>query len=633
MPKFLSVLVVCLAAALAAVPGKAPAKAPLKATAKAATKAAPHRAGAKAAPAVPSKPLAPPPHTSAEVQRWMQSMTLREQVAQLVIIPCFGEAHSSQSQDFRRYVQLVQDLGVGGMIVINRVVNGQVRNAEPHAMAAFLNRMQKVAKVPLIVGGDFERGASMRVSNTTKFPHAMAYGAANDLEATRLVGYATAREARALGVHWLFAPSADVNNNPENPIINTRSFGERPESVAAHVKAFIEGAHSDPRSPVLVTVKHFPGHGDTATDTHMALAVIKADRARLDALEFVPFRAAIEAGVDSVMTSHVSVPALESAEIPATVSKSVLTSLLREEFGFRGLVVTDAMDMQGLTRQFSAGEAAVRALEAGADVLLMSPRPEQAIQAVVQAIQSGRLREDQIRDSVGRLLTAKVRLGLHKQRLVDVELVSEQVDSPAFAESAQSVADHAVTLLRNPQNLVPLRDPAQACVLALAEGRYSTQGRRFLEEAQARTPAVKTHWLDSALPKGELAELAADLTKSCSTIVLGVFINTAAYRASVGLAGNYPDFLETLAKGPVPLVLISLGSPYFVKGFPHLGAILTTCSGAPTAEVAAVRALWGEIDIAGHLPVTIPGFAAVGDGLPLRRRTGAVVYGQSGQQE
>jgi beta-N-acetylhexosaminidase len=574
----------------------------------------------------PQAPLAPPANAHPEVQRWMRSMSLRDQVAQLVIIPCFGEAHSSQSADFRRYVQLVQDVGVGGMIVINRVVTGQVRPAEPHAMAAFLNRMQKVAKVPLIVGGDFERGASMRVANTTKFPHAMAYGAANDLKATRMEGYATAREARALGVHWVFAPSADVNNNPDNPIINTRSFGERPEEVASHVRAFIEGAHSDPRYQVLVTVKHFPGHGDTATDTHMALATVTADRARLDTLEFVPFKAAIQAGVDSVMTSHLNVPALEPAVIPATVSKNVLTELLRKEFGFKGLVVTDAMDMQGLTKQFAPGEAAVRSLEAGTDVLLMSPRPEQAIQAVMQAIQSGRLSEDRVRESVARLLTAKVKLGLHRQRLVDVELVSEQVDSPAFAESAQSVADRAVTLLRNPANLVPLRDPSSSCVLALVEGRYSVQGRRFIEEAQTRSPGMRAHWLDSALPRADLAEMANDLKRSCSAIVLGIFVNTAAYRGNVGLAGNFPEFIDSLVKGP-PVAIVALGSPYFVKGYPDVAATLATCSAAPTAEVAAIRALWGEIEIAGRLPVSIPGFAAVGDGLQLPKRN-VVVYGQ-----
>lgn len=617
----LAVLVALVAApASAAQAKKASSRAPVKRTV--ATRPRPVVA------AKPALPMAPPPNAPDEVKKWMRAMTLRDQVAQLVIVPCFGEAHSSQSADFRRYVQLVQDVGVGGMIVINRVVNGQARPAEPHAMAAFLNRMQKVASVPLIVGGDFERGASMRVANTTKFPHAMAYGAANDLKATRMEGYATAREARGLGVHWVFAPSADVNSNPDNPIINTRSFGERPEDVAAHVKAFIEGAHSDPRSLVLVTVKHFPGHGDTATDSHSSMATVTGDRARLDALELVPFRAAISAGVDSVMTSHLSVPALDAAEIPATVSKKVLTDLLRDELGFRGLVVTDAMDMQGLARQFSAGEAAVRALEAGTDVLLMSPRPEQAIQGVMQAIQSGRLSEDRVRESVAKLLAAKVRLGLHKQRLVDVELVSEQVDSPQFAESAQSVADHAVTLLRNAPRTVPLRDPAQSCIVAMAEGRYSTQGRRFIEEAQARLPAIKTHWLDSALPRSDLAELAGELTKTCGTIVLGAFVNTVAYRGNVGLIGNFPEFLETLSKGTIPVVLVAFGSPYFVKDYPNLAATLATCSGAPTAEVAAVRALWGEIDITGKLPVTIPGFSALGDGLQLARRTGSVIHGQ-----
>jgi beta-N-acetylhexosaminidase len=217
-------------------------------------------------PARPAEPRREPRDSgTAVVSQWMKSMSLRDKAAQLISMACYGEAPSKRSDDYQKFRHWVRDLRIGGLIVNNRVTGGQVRNAEPHAMALFLNQMQRMARVPLIVGGDFERGASMRVANTVKFPYAMAYGAANNLAATRALGAETAREARALGVQWVYAPDADVNNNPENPIINIRSFGEDPRAVAAQVGAFIDGAHAETAARVLVTAKHFPGHGDTST--------------------------------------------------------------------------------------------------------------------------------------------------------------------------------------------------------------------------------------------------------------------------------------------------------------------------------------------------------------------------------
>jgi beta-N-acetylhexosaminidase len=316
------------------------------------------------------------------VQAWLRGMTLRDKIGQLIIIHSYGENPRARSKAWKEYVHAVRDLRVGGVVVINRVVGGSVRNAEPHAMAAFLNRLQRLAKVPLIAAADFERGASMRVSGTAKFPHLMAFGAADDPELTRALGAATAKEARAMGIQWVFAPDADVNNNPDNPIINIRSFGEDPQLVARHVQAFIRGAHADPADRVLVTAKHFPGHGDTSVDSHMELPSLAADQSRMDAVELVPFRAAVQAGVDSIMTAHMSVPAYESELVPATVSRKILTGIIREKLGFGGLIVTDAMDMQGLVKQFTSGEAAVRALEAGVDVLLMPADPDSVVKAV-----------------------------------------------------------------------------------------------------------------------------------------------------------------------------------------------------------------------------------------------------------
>lgn len=545
-------------------------------------------------------------------------MTLRDRVAQLVMIHSFGEAPPARSKAFQDFARLVRDVRVGGIIVVNRVVGGSARNAEPHAMAAFLNRMQRLARVPLLAGGDFERGASMRVAGTAKFPHLMAYGAAGDAKLIYQLGAATAQEARALGIHWVFAPVADVNNNPENPIINTRSFGENPESVAAHVRAFIEGAHSDPRNPVLVTAKHFPGHGDTNVDSHIGLPTLGADRARMEKVELVPFRAAIEARVDAVMTAHMAVPAYESEPVPATVSKNVLTGLLRKELAFGGLIVTDAMDMQGLARQFPPDEAAVRAIEAGADVLLMPPDPEAAIRGVVNAVKEGRLTEKRINESVARLLAAKVRVGLHRRKLVPIEEISDVVFSEEFAEQAQLAADRAVTVVKNEGGVLPLKTPESACLYVLAESRYGQGGRRLIEEARARSKAMKTVLLDPQVSQIEI-ESTLEKMQGCSVNVVAAFVSVAAYRGNVALGGNYPALVESLSKRQAPLVLVSLGNPYLIRAFPGVAAYMATFSTAPTSEVAAVKALLGEISGTGRLPVSIPGVAELGAGQPLAK--------------
>ncbi|MBI1897809.1 MAG: hypothetical protein HYS04_14965 [Acidobacteria bacterium] len=538
-------------------------------------------------------------------QRWMRQMSLRQLVAQLVVITSYGEAPPKHSREFRNYTKLIRDTRVGGLIVINRVQNGFVRQAEPYAMAAFLNRMQRLARVPLLVGADFERGASMRVANTVKYPHLMAFGAAGDPQLTRRLGLATAREARALGVHWVFAPVADVNNNPDNPIINIRSFGQDPAAVSAHVRAFIEGAHSDPAARVLVTAKHFPGHGDTTVDSHLGLATVSAGRERLEKVELAPFRAAIAQGVDSIMTAHIALPAIEKEEIPATVSAAVLTGLLRDELKFGGLVVTDAMDMQGLSKQFDSGAAAARALEAGADVLLMPPDPEEAIRAVLAAVKNGTLTRKRIEQSALKVLMAKARLGLHRKRLVNLEEISDVLVSEESAALAQEVADRAVTLVKNTAKTVPIAQPANACLFLLSESRYGQQGRALMAEAARRAPGMRVTLLDPTVSAAELDRAAAG-AGACPQVVVAAFVSVAAYRGKTALAGNYESFLRALIARGKPVTLISLGSPYLVRAFPGVGAFMTTYSTAPTSEIAALKALLGEIPITGKLPVTIP---------------------------
>ncbi len=564
----------------------------------------------------PARKKAPPAKPASQVQSWLSQMSLRQQVAQLVVVPFYGESLASSSKEFQDYQSLVRDTGIGGMIILNRVRGGLVVNAEPHAMAAFLNRMQRSAKIPLIVGGDFERGASMRVSDTIKFPHNMAYAAARDVEGTRLLGLQTARESRAMGVHWIFAPAADVNNNADNPVINLRSYSENPDEVAQHVRAYVDGAHSDPSNPVLVCAKHFPGHGDTAVDSHLGLSRIEATRERLNEMELKPFAAAIAAGVDSIMTAHLSIPALEPEEIPVTVSPKVMTKLLKEELGFRGIVTTDAMDMYGLSKQLKPGEAAVRAIEAGVDVLLIPPDPERAIQAVVRAVQSGRISPQRIRASVEKILTAKVRLGLHRNKLVEIERIPDAVNVAAAAERAQQTADRAVTLVRDARDLFPLKEPDRACVFVAMENRWSILGRRFLDEVKMRGPKTLAQVVDSSLPDAALDEIAK-AASTCAGVYVATFSSPSAYRGDTALMLSPPltRFLETLMAGPAPVGLISFGNPYLLRAFPVAPSYVAVFTTAATGEVAMAKALFGQSRFQGKLPVTIPGLAEYGAGI------------------
>ena len=570
-------------------------------------------------PAVRKAPPKPSPiKASATVKRWMRNMTARDEVAQLIFVAFHGESPNTRSREYRRFLRLIREVKIGGLI-LNNVSNGRtIQKAEPYKVAAFLNKMQRLATVPLMVAGDFERGASMRLEGVTVFPHAMAFGAAGDPALTRYEGEVTAREARALGVHWIYYPVADVNNNPDNPIINIRSFGEDPAAVAGHVRAFIEGAHADKKNFALSTAKHFPGHGDTAVDTHVNLATIPADRERLDRLELVPFKAAIEAGADAIMTAHIAVPAIAPADLPATLSPAILTELLRKQLGFKGLVVTDALEMAGIAQGFSTGEACVRALEAGADTLLMPTDPDAAIRAVLAAQQSGRLTRQRVQESVVKILSAKERLGLDRKRFVDMESIGDIIDSPESNEKAQEVADRAVTLVRNGGGAVPLA-PAQACFVTMPQSRFSSEGQVFTQEVRRRQPKATAVMLEPSMPR-QLVEHAIGSLGACGSFAVAAFAPVTASRGSVGLAGELPYAIELLAATGKSVALVALGSPYLLRNFPNVTAYLATFSSVPPSEIAAVKALWGEIPIRGRLPVTIPGLAKLGDGIHLGGR-------------
>jgi CubicO group peptidase (beta-lactamase class C family)/beta-glucosidase-like glycosyl hydrolase len=412
-------------------------------------------------------------------------------------------------------------------------------------------------------------------------------------------------EARQAGVQWIYAPVADVNNNPGNPIINTRSYGEDPARVAEFVSSYVRGVEENGG---LATAKHFPGHGDTAADSHIDLPVIRADRARLESLELVPFRAAIAAGVGSVMTGHLNVPAFEpDPNTPATLSSNILTGVLRKELGFQGLVVTDAMDMGGITVRFAPGEAAVRAVLAGADCLLMPPVPDAAFEALRQAVKSGRISRERLEASVRRILQAKARLGLEKNRLVNVNGIDAHFAQNAWKEDAQGISDRGITLLRDTPHRLPLdgAKPSRALLLAFYADPEPTPGEDLERELRRRFDSVTTLRADTRFR--DAANLKIPSPYSYDVAILALFVRVSDRKGNVDVPAEQAALAEQVYKSGKPVITLAFGSPYLIERFPDAETWLAAFGISDVAQISAARALFGEIPVRGHLPVTIPG--------------------------
>jgi beta-N-acetylhexosaminidase len=566
-------------------------------------------------------------------------MSIEEKIGQLIMPWSRVEFMNVKSPEYLALREEMKKYHVGGFGVTVFTDGAALLKSEPLEAAALTNGLQRDSKYPLLFAADFERGLSMRLIGATSFPAAMAFGAAGDTGLARQFGEITAREARAIGVQWNWFPVADVNSNPANPIINTRSFGEDPAKVGAMVAAYIEGARSE---GMLTTVKHFPGHGDTDTDSHLTLARVTASMDRLNSVELVPFRAAIAAGVDSVMIGHITVPAVDpDPNRPASVSPDVVTGLLKDKLGFRGLVVTDALDMGALTRVFpgnpsqvSAAEA-VAAIRAGNDMVIIPGDLDGAYRGLLDAVKAGRLSRERIDESVLKVLRLKASVGLDRNRFVDLSNVDREVARPESVAIAQRVADRAITLVTDTNNLLPLRaegvstsqagSESSARVVAVIftdNARGSEGGRAFAHDLRQHVPDVSILYVDEANSGFIAAEVMAAVSGASTVIAVAEAVPSArrtTHGQASGSAGLDQDAAQLLANivktAGGRTVVAAFGNPYIGAGIPGIGTYLCTFSNSPASAESLVGALFGEIPIHGRLPVTIPGIAPIGVGL------------------
>jgi beta-N-acetylhexosaminidase len=532
--------------------------------------------------------------------KWVEDnlsrMTIEEKAAQLVFPAANGQYVSSDSPEYQRLVDLVQNVKVGGVIFFLSNIYDQ---------AILTNKLQEISDVPLLVSADFERGVAQRAQNATLFPYNMGIGAADDIELTREMGRIIAAEGRALGVHQNYAPVSDINNNPYNPIINVRAFGENVDIVSRLSNAFLVGVQE---GKMIATAKHFPGHGNTNVDSHRGLPLIAGLREDLNSIELPPFRKNIESGVISFMVGHLEVPALEPTEkIPSTLSRNIVTGLLREEFGFQGLIVTDAMNMKAITNIYSNSDAAVKALQAGCDVVLMPPDPIEAIDAIVAAVNMGEISEERINYSVRKVLQTKQWVGLDSEKLIDVNNIFNVIGKEEHWNTAKKLAAKSITLVKDDNNLIPLSGSANIkyAHISVLDTRFGGADNYFIRQLRERIPNITTKTLVQGSSSDDYKDALAS-AGDADFILLSVYLKVRAYEGTLGLEAGQSEFVNELLKLNKPVVLMSHGNPYILAAIPGVKTYLCNYGDTEVSEAALAEAIFGEIDITGKLPISLP---------------------------
>jgi beta-N-acetylhexosaminidase len=544
------------------------------------------------------------------VGRTLKRMTLEEKIGQMIAVRFTGTFRNGDSDYLKTLESLIVTHKIGGLILFG---------GEVYETAELTNAFQKLARIPLLFASDFERGVGNQITNATLFPPLMSLGAAGSEGLAYEMGRITALEGRAMGIHMTYAPVVDVNVNPDNPIINTRSAGEDPALVSRIARAFIRGCQEN---GMIATAKHFPGHGDTAQDSHLLLPTIAADLARLEKVELVPFKDAVDAGVRAVMTSHLFVPALDPTPgLPATLSSAILTDLLRKKFGFKGLIVTDAMEMAGITNAYAPEEAALKAILAGVDMVLLPPEPARVAESLAAAVREGKIPVQRIDDSVRRILQVKAGLGLNRERFVRIDDLRRKVAPRPFLDQAYKTFESAVTLVKNEGDVIPLAPGRKIAVFSLSsdQGDYFA-GRAFMAEMKKRNTDILGFYADGDTGEEELDADAARCA-GVGTVVFALFSRLTSSKGSVDLEPKHAALVKYFAaqeSGPA-VVAVSFGSPYFLRHFPEVEGYVCMYRNTPETQQIAARALFGEMEVGGKLPVSLPGLYPIGHGIVLKR--------------
>ena len=592
---------------------------------------------------------AEPVHLTSDGQRWvqktLQGLSLEEKVGQMLNVRYFTDFQNFSSADYQQFRDQMQKYHLGSVVLTVHTDGPILLRNGPLEVAAVANQLQKDSKLPLLIAADFERGLDSRVSGTLAFPDAMAFGAVGDPVRAERYGAIVAEESRAIGIHWNFFPVADVNSNPDNPIINTRSFGEDPTLVGNMVSAYIKGAAEH---GMLATAKHFPGHGDTGTDSHLGVARVGGDLDHLNNIELPPFKQAVSAGVAAVMVAHLAVPALENdPNKVATISPRVVTDVLQRQLGFHGVIVTDALEMRGLTSIYPPGpvsptaRAAVDAVKAGNDVILWPTDLDGAFQGIIAAVKRGEIPESRIDDSVRKILEMKASVGLQHARLVDLNEISNRLNKPDNVTFAQKVSEDAITLVRDNNQVLPLakflppatesetfrpdvQPTTQVVSIIITDTVHGNWGHAFENSLKLRRADATVFYVDKTIAgamSGQILQAVKDANK---VVVAAYIVPTPAKQVmvngqlvnSVGLEEATGELLRNiLAVAGRKTALIAMGNPYVAQSFPNVETYLCTFSNATSSEVGAVKILFGEAAPVGRLPVTLPGIAKRGFGL------------------
>jgi len=579
---------------------------------------APSRVAAPA-PAIVTPVSATAPLTSAQrrwVDRTLESLTLRERVGQMVMVWTLGDYTSVGDTMYAQLVRWVEKDKVGGVTM---------SLGTPIEVAAKLNDLQRRATVPLLVSSDLEPGLLrlesaiyphylLETGGATPFPPQMAIAATQRDSDAYDVARIIAREGRAVGIQVNFAPVVDVNNNPSNPVINTRSFGEDPQRVARLSALFVKGALAGGELP---TAKHFPGHGDTDVDSHVGLPVVQADIARLSRLELVPFRAAIAAGAAMVMTAHIALPAISGDNTPATLAPQIITGLLRDSLGFAGVTITDAMTMEGVGKGYTTEESSVLAVKAGADILLKPSDPTRAIDAIVKAVETGSIPRARIDAAARHILELKARAGIMDGGQVSLSSLREVVGTPEHRAVAASIAQRAITLLRDRDNLVPMKTTGRALVVQYMPETELRAGKVFASAFRAARPASVGPTVMAKISPAATRDLLDSLSRladSSAIVVIAPHVRRVEGEGRSAIPPQIAAWIDTIAQRR-PTIVVAFGNPYVIRQFPNVQSYAVTYGVEDDLERSAVNALFGLRPITGKVPVSLPGFFTIGDGI------------------